>query len=234
MLELGGGYGNNGNEFYNLGCKVTSSDARRQHILNGKIKYPYINFEIMDYDKNKINKKYDIILHWGLLYHLKEIECHLENVCKNCDVILLETTVSDSDNENFYKLTYEEGYDQAYNNIGIRPSPKYIEKILSKNSFKYIMIKDPITNSSFHKYDWESKNTNTWTQGARRFWVCWNKNVDTKQLFLPRAREEFGWDRLRRSAPFRSNKLKLSPRASPPQLDWWPGSNNYKFRFSTF
>jgi hypothetical protein len=183
LLELGGGYGHNGNQFYNLGCKVTSSDARVEHLQNGKKEYPHIDFEIIDCDKNKINKKYDIILHWGLLYHLREIEVHLKNVCENCNIILLETEVADSDDDNFYFITQEEGYDQAYNNCGIRPSEKYVEKVLSNNGFKYFMIKDSVVNSDFHIYDWEITNTRTWRGGLRRFWICWNKNVDEKQLF---------------------------------------------------
>jgi hypothetical protein len=183
LLELGGGHGHNGNEFYNLGCNVTSTDARSEHIKNGKIIYPYINFELIDCDNNKINKKYDIILHWGLLYHLTEIENHLEDVCKNCDIILLETEVSDSDDEKFFIKINEDGYDQAYNNKGIRPSPKYVEKVLSNNGFKFLMINDPIVNSSFHNYNWEVKNTKTWNSGLRRFWICWNNNIDEKKLF---------------------------------------------------
>jgi len=183
LLELGGGYGHNGNEFYNLGCKVTSSDARNEHIQNGKKQYPHIDFKIIDGDKNKICEKYDFILHWGLLYHLREIEDHLKNVCQKCDVILLETEVSDSDDDNFYIMVNEKGYDQAYNNKGIRPSEKYVEKVLSNNGFKYFMIKDSVVNSSFHIYDWEITNTKKFKHGLRRFWVCWNKNVDEKQLF---------------------------------------------------
>lgn len=183
LLELGCGHGHNGNEFYNLGCKVTASDAVVEHIQKGKKLYPYNDFKIIDCDKNIIPEKYDIILHWGLLYHLKEIENHLKDVCEKCDVILLETEVSDSDDDKFYITTKEKGYDQAYNNIGIRPSEKYVEKVLSNNGFKFFMIKDSVVNSTFHNYDWEITNTKTWRHGLRRFWVCWNKNVDEKQLF---------------------------------------------------
>ena len=54
------------------------------------------------------------------------------------------------------------------------------------------MIKDSVLNSSFnghikHIYDWEITNTkkcqNDGHSWLRRFWVCWNKNVDEKQLF---------------------------------------------------
>lgn len=92
LLELGAGNGNNGNEFYNLGCKVTSSDARVKHINDGKI-------------------------------------------------------------------------------------------ILGNNGFKHFVINDKILNSFIFKYDWKNKNKNNWDLGMRRFWICWNENVDEKQLF---------------------------------------------------
>tara|TARA_B100001287_G_C22647704_1_gene513604 strand:+ start:952 stop:1107 length:156 start_codon:yes stop_codon:yes gene_type:complete len=45
------------------------------------------------------------------------------------------------------------------------------------------MITDPIINSQQHIYDWKIKNKKIWKNGMRRFWICWNKNVDEKQLF---------------------------------------------------
>ena len=124
-----------------------------------------------------ITEKYDIIVHWGLLYHLQEIEKHLENIAEHCDILLLETEVSDSSEDTFFIQTEEKGYDQAFHSIGIRPSPSYVEKILDKNGFHFKLIKDPILNSSFHRYDWEIQDTKTWRQGLRRFWICWKKTI---------------------------------------------------------
>ena len=95
-----------------------------------------INTLIIDCD-NDINNKYDIILHWGLLYHLHEIDTHLEKVFQKCDMLLLETEVSDSDDKHFYISTNESGSDQAFNNKGIRPSQYYVENIIEK---KWISI----------------------------------------------------------------------------------------------
>ena len=176
LLELGCGYADIGNMFYELGSIVTSSDARKEHLDVAQNKYPYINTLLIDCDNNDIKDKYDIILHWGLLYHLKEIEIHLEKVSQKCDVLLLETEVSDSDDAKFYESTNENGYDQAFNTNGIRPSPNYIENVLEKNGFQFKLIKDPILNSDFHCYDWDIRNSKSWTHGLRRFWICW-KNI---------------------------------------------------------
>ena len=133
---------------------------------------------MLDADKDDIPTKYDIILHWGVLYHLSEIEKHLAKISPKCDVLLLETEVCDSDDSAFFITTNEEGYDQAFNGTGIRPSPAYVEKVLEKNGFQFRLVKDPILNSGFHSYDWDVNNTNTWTGGLRRFWICW-KDVDS-------------------------------------------------------
>lgn len=178
LLEVGCGHGHVGNEFSKLGAVVTSSDVRKEHIDVVRKTYPYLKTLLLDGDKDTIDQKYDIILHWGVLYHLGEIETHLEKISKKCNVLLLETEVSDSSDNTFCIKTNEVGYDQAFNSVGIRPSPSYIEKVLAKNGFQYKLITDPIINSSFHQYDWEIKNTKTWKHGLRRFWICW-KDVES-------------------------------------------------------
>ncbi len=181
ILELGGGHGHIGNKFYELESDVTTSDARKEHIKIVNEKYPHLKTLIIDGDNLENINKYDIIIHWGLLYHLKEIEDHIQKLSDKCDILLLETEVCDSDDDSFYILTNEKGYDQAFNNIGIRPSPSYVEKILKKNGFEYKIINDSILNSSFHNYDWEIKNTKSWRHGLRKFWICW-KNINSPLL----------------------------------------------------
>jgi len=179
LLELGGGYGDNGNLFKNLGSIVTSSDARNEHLIIGKNKYPDIKFELLDCDNDLIKEKYDIILHWGVLYHLKNIEFNLKNVCEKCDYLLLETEVCNSLDDSTNLLLFENNsYDQAYNRYGSRPSEKMIEKILTNSNFNFKLIMDPILNSGIHKYDWENINSGDYECGKRRFWICWKNNIE--------------------------------------------------------
>jgi SAM-dependent methyltransferase len=178
LLELGCGYADLGNMFYELGADVTSSDVRKEHLEIVKEKYPHLKTLLNDGNNDSIKDKYDIIVHWGLLYHLSEIEKHLENVSQKCDVLLLETEISDSDDKEFYISTYEIGFDQAFNNKGIRPSQPYVERLLEKNGFQFKIIKDPILNSDFHCYDWDITNSKKYIHGLRRYWICW-KNISS-------------------------------------------------------
>jgi hypothetical protein len=177
LLELGCGHADIGKKFHDLGAIVTSSDAREGYLETVNEKYPHIKTCILDADKDDIPTKYDIIVHWGLLYHLNEIENHLEKISRKCNVLLLETEVCDSDDSAFFVSINEDGYDQAFNARGIRPSPAYVEKVLEKNGFQFKLIKDPILNAEFHRYDWDIENTNTHAGGLRRFWICW-KDVE--------------------------------------------------------
>jgi hypothetical protein len=179
VLELGCGHADIGNMFYELGAIITSSDARKEHLEVVKYKYPHIKTLYMDNDNDCIDENYNVIVHWGLLYHLGEIKLHLEKVLKKCDILLLETEVVDSDDKNFFEQVDENGYDQAINGKGIRPSPSYVEEILKQNGFQYKLIKDPILNSDFHCYDWEITNLQLWKHGLRRFWICWKNDVSS-------------------------------------------------------
>ena len=178
LLELGCGHAHIGHRFHEFGAVVTSTDAREGHLVTVNDMYPHIKTYIMDADKDDIPETYDIILHWGLLYHLSEIENHLEKISHKCNVLLLETEVSDSDDSTFRITTSEDGYDQAFNARGIRPSPAYVEKVLETNGFQFKLITDSILNSGYHTYDWDIMNTNTCAGGLRRFWICW-KNVES-------------------------------------------------------
>lgn len=182
LLEVGCGYADIGNEFHKLGAKVTSSDGRKEYLDIVKKKYPHITTLLIDNEKDSIKDKYNIIVHWSLLCHLEEINTHLANISQKCDILLLETEVSDSNDKHFYISTYENGSDQALHKKGIRPSQNYIETILELNGFKFTLIKDPVLNSGCHRYDWEISNSNTWRHGLRRFWICW-KNIESPIIY---------------------------------------------------
>ena len=176
LLEMGCGHAHVGQKFHEWGAIVTGADARMEHLQVVNSTKPHIKTLTFDADKDDLADTYDVIVHWGTLYHLTELENHLEKISRNCNVLLLETEVCDSDDSAFFITTNEEGYDQAFNGTGIRPSPAYVEKVLEKNGFQFKLVKDPILNSGFHSYDWEITNTKKRRDGLRRFWICW-KNV---------------------------------------------------------
>jgi hypothetical protein len=177
LLELGCGYADIGNEFYKLGCDVMSSDAREEYISVVRSKYPHIKTCVIDCDNTLLNQKFDIIVNWSLICHIKNIDQHIQNVSENCDYLFLETEVLDHEC-NTCIFTVEHGYDQAFNKNGNKSSQSKIEQILDINNFNYKIINDNILNSSFHKYNWSISNSSKYNTGQRRFWICWKKNKE--------------------------------------------------------
>ena len=126
-------------------------------------------------NQNKIwelEKKFDIVIHWGVLYHLNDWKSDLISTLKHSDLIFLESEVSDSDDVNFdLKIKEKDGYDQALDGIGSRPSANNVELFIKNLGFDIERFDDENLNSTFHQYNWKVTNTNTWRHGLRRFWI---------------------------------------------------------------
>jgi hypothetical protein len=173
ILELGCGHGDIGKEFISFGANVTFAEGRSYHCEI--LKERFLNSKIINLDQNEpweLNTRFDIIIHWGVLYHLNDWKSDLISTLKHSDLIFLESEVSDSNDVNFdLKITERDGYDQSLNGIGSRPSADNIERIIEENGFSFERFDDESLNSSFHQYNWKVENTNTWRDGLRRFWI---------------------------------------------------------------
>jgi hypothetical protein len=173
ILELGCGLGDIGKEFISFGADVTFAEGRSDHCKKLKEKFP--TSEIINLNQNKIwelEKRFDIVIHWGVLYHLNDWKSDLISTLKHSDLIFLESEVSDSDDVNFdLKIKEKDGYDQALDGIGSRPSANNVELFIKNLGFDIERFDDENLNSSFHQYSWKVTNTDTWRHGLRRFWI---------------------------------------------------------------
>lgn len=177
LLELGCGHGDIGATFASLGATVTCSDGREEHLIVLKKKHPHIKTVLADLDQEwPFESHYDIIIMMGILYHLRNHEDILKKVSSSTTYLVLETEVCDYADDTAVVKTYEEGYDQALNFNGCRPSEANIECILNKCNMVYERIIDDRCNSSFHRYDWLNQNTGKYDHGLRRFWFAHQKS----------------------------------------------------------
>ncbi len=183
LLELGCGYSDNGIYFKeNYDCKLVASDARPEHLQVVAERYPDVDIMQFDCDTAELVSKFDIILHWGVLYHIRNVDKHLENVCKHCDYLFLETIVLDSTDSNAIHYIEENNYyDQAFNTVGNRCSPAYVERLLAEYGFEYKLILDDILNYSIHNYTW-LHNTNYEDLAPRRYWIAWKRGLQSPLL----------------------------------------------------
>lgn len=184
VLELGGGNGDLGARFIPLGAEVTSVDAREDHVELGRRLHPQIRFIHLDLEKGCASlDPADIVLDTGLMYHLPDPLKHLlavEQIVK--DVLILESEVSDSLSPYFNLSVQEERrtFDQSFSGNGCRPSPAFVERILSDLNLDFQRHRSSALNAGIHIYDWEAKDrpeygNGWWQDGLRAFWTCRRK-----------------------------------------------------------
>lgn len=174
ILELGAGHGDIGNVFSFLGAKVTCLEGRDTHVAELKRRHPAV--EAFQHDCNNplpdVASSADLIIHFGVLYHLRDPEASLRNTCRACTFMVLETECSDSSDPAFTRQTSEHAYrlDHALDGVGCSPSPTFVERVLTEEGMEFTRILDNRCNAGDHVYDWPITNSGATRKGQRRFW----------------------------------------------------------------
>jgi SAM-dependent methyltransferase len=178
ILEFGAGYGAIGAAFSLIGGDVTCVEGRAANVATIKKRYPFLSAQQGDLNadllglKPRSGGKWDLIIHMGVLYHLRDPEHSLRQTCRMTDHLVLETECSDSDDPAFVPLTKEKTYwsDQALDGVGSQPSPAFVERVLKEEGMEFERITDARCNSDPDVYDWPVRNTKTFVPGRRRMW----------------------------------------------------------------
>jgi len=187
VLEVGCGWAAIGNAMHQLGADVTVSDARAEHIEEVRKRYPHLKTHVYDLEYSKKDdwnfpeEKYDIIIHFGVLYHLSNPVENLKFISDRCDYLIIETEVLDSKDSNLVNLVKEEplkwkdgAWGNAFSGIGSKPSYGLVESTLEKNGMIVTKAPNPeLLNAADHKYDWIKKDTGQLNGVCQRaMWFC--------------------------------------------------------------
>jgi 2-polyprenyl-3-methyl-5-hydroxy-6-metoxy-1,4-benzoquinol methylase len=183
VLELGALYGFFGTKFHESGSNVTCYEGREENLEVLRSNYPFLKSHLVDCDKLKINEKYDIILHAGLLYHLKNVKENLIECLNSCNLLILETeNINSSENELIFEVENASSYcnlssltNSDATDIVSKTSRKYLETIFQENGFDYVLIKDGDLNLTPYVYDWEV-GSDIEPHGLRSVYIVWKKN----------------------------------------------------------
>ena len=186
ILEVGCGFGHIGKKLMDrFDCIVDFTEGRNEYI--SKIKEnckEECNVWCVDHDSDYsevlAGKYYDLIIHWGLLYHLSNWKQDLEIIFKHSDIVSLELEVLDFDDptrslkiNEFVAKIEPFHFDQALNGIGTRITQDAIEIFLKNKNLKFKRYDDSDLNNNHHVYDWIPKNDKSYTDGKRRFWMIY-------------------------------------------------------------
>jgi hypothetical protein len=178
ILELGSFNGYIGAYFQSIGADVYSLEGREENVNNIKRDYPELKVECTNLDTSEWKwGHYDIIINFGLYYHLEKFHReHLINCINNCDLMFFETVVYDSNKSEIYFRSEpnDKFADQSLSEIGGTPSTKFIEDIFDYKNTIYKKYTNSELNSQLHVYDWHDKGTDYYNQYYRRFWIIKN------------------------------------------------------------
>jgi 2-polyprenyl-3-methyl-5-hydroxy-6-metoxy-1,4-benzoquinol methylase len=177
LLELGCGHADLGAFFAEIGAKVLSVDGRKENVNFAKLKHRRmrnLQIEVADLDTEFPQfDHYDLVLHFGLLYHLSDVDSHLKQCWDLANEIMLETVVCDLIDPDY--IVYFAGNrlinEESLSGVQNRPSPSYIERLACVAGFEIDRYFTRDLNSGLFTYDWVHKNNGDlggWYQ--RRMW----------------------------------------------------------------
>ena len=178
VLEVGAGLGHLGDVFVQLGFDVTSIDGREEYVERMKARGR--KAFVVDLDRTGVDEvgDFDLVLAFGVLYHLGECERFIRSCGRRASVLLLETVVNDSPEPVIQRIEEAGGWrgrDQAVNRYGCRPSPSWIEETCRSAGFDVVRdISSPIANWESAIFDWEPRGNGEWRRDGvnlRKMWV---------------------------------------------------------------
>ena len=172
ILDLGGGLGDTGAFFAELGAEVTLADGRLTNLNIAQLRFPklickHINAELPFGHLGK----FDVIMCFAFLEVIKDIGNVVKCMKEMTDTIILETTVTDSDEIKNYEYAMPARNDSSIIGIGSKPSPAYIEMLFRDwniDRYKENLDTDNDCYSWKPRNDGSSKRDN---KHLRRFWV---------------------------------------------------------------
>jgi hypothetical protein len=172
ILELGAYNGYIGAYFESLGAIVHCVEGRQENVNGIKENYPQVTSECFDLDSTEWNwGHWDIIINFGLYYHLEKFHKeHLNNCINNCDLMFFETVIYDSNESEIY-FRHELGGDQSLSETGGTPSTSYVEDIFKQFPIKFEKFSEGCLNAYAHHYDWLDTGNKVFNQWSRRFWI---------------------------------------------------------------
>ena len=135
---------------------------------------------VLDVDKTNVDDAGDfqLLLAFGVLYHLERPGDFLRRCAIKGKILLLETVVCD-ERDPVIKWVGESGgwlgSDQAIGRRGCRPSPAWVEQTCTDAGFRVRDISSPLANWAIGAFDWEPRFSGEWNRNGvnlRKMWIC--------------------------------------------------------------
>ena len=142
VLDAGCGVGHLAQFFVQRGCRVVCVDGRQENIERLQVLYPGLEAHVANVETDRLSRygKFDVVLSYGLLYHLENPVAGLRNLADACaEILLIETVVSDH-HLPLLRLEDEpcETPNQTLQTFGSRPTPAFVALLLKRLGFPFV------------------------------------------------------------------------------------------------
>ncbi len=174
ILELGSCWGDIGGYFSLLGADVTMVNGFDFYYEACKNRFPNVKNIKHDCDSEWIyDDHYDVIFHMGLLYHLRDPKKSLIECQKHCDIMILETVVSDF--LDFIEIIPRTEDINLCQDQGLNAEANFSADFVEKYLINYTRYDDSSLNGKISgNYNWTASGNSGFR--GRRFWICDIKN----------------------------------------------------------
>ena len=138
VLDAGCGIGFFSNFLSNLGLKVVGLDAREENIAEARSRHPGIDFVHGDAEDASVQKlgQFDLVVCFGLLYHLENPFRVVRNLCALTKQILIIESMVSPEQEPIARLVHETpGKDQGLYSVALIPSEGCLVRMLFHAGF---------------------------------------------------------------------------------------------------
>ena len=158
--------------FYNLGANITGTEGSDKNLETCRTHYPHLNFIKYDWESTDwiFEDNYDIIIHWGVLYHLKNPRGSLLMCLQHTNLMFLETLILDRSGSYIEDIKEDVNLpDQSVHGLGSRFTSTYVENIIQEAGFTAKRLDWSTLNSQNQPfYNFPEGDTN---KIYRRFWI---------------------------------------------------------------
>jgi len=175
-LELGCGHGHVSKMLKNWGANPLATDGREWSLEATKYYWPDLEIKLVDQTKNYDLGKFDLVIHWGISYHLPPDKWEYDLVCAagHAPVMSYECEVVDSSDSKWAKPNAtDKGLDKSLTDLGTFLSPAAIERCFGEMGCNFKRYDDEDLNSGANRYSWPETDSGIWRVGQRRFWMIY-------------------------------------------------------------
>lgn len=166
VLDVGCGVGHFSQAVAQNGCRVVGVDAREENIRVFRERHPHIEARVANVEQDlSALGTFDVVLCYGLLYHLENPCQALRNLAAVCrDLLIVETIVCDHEQPVAVWDDETKSANQALMGLGCRPSPSLVT--LAVNRIGFPLVYAPLDPPRHAEFEVKWTNSLAWIQNG--------------------------------------------------------------------